>query len=83
MKKKKLKAKNKRHSDEPVGKLTLVDDFLPSPEELFPKEKVVKVTIALDASTIEFFKLQASKFSTKYQRMMREVLKGYASKYKP
>lgn len=67
--------------DEPIGRLTKVADFLPPPEELAASEKMLKVTIAIDSETIDFFKTQADKFSTKYQRMMREVLKGYARQY--
>lgn len=68
-------------SDEPVGRLRRVVDFLPPPSELLPKENPVKITLTIDNETVEFFKEFAKKNGTKYQRMMREVLKGYARKY--
>ncbi len=68
--------------DLPVGKLTEVENFLPPPHELvFPDLPTVKVTIALNRSSIDFFKEKAKKHGTKYQRMIREVLDRYASRY--
>lgn len=67
--------------DQPVGKLMRVADFLPPPEELIPDEEVIKITIAVDKETLQFFKGAAAKTGAKYQRMIREVLKGYAKKY--
>ena len=68
--------------DMPVGELTRIADFLPSPEELLPREEAVKITLSVDAETLQFFKAVAKGTGTKYQRMMREVLKGYAKRYK-
>jgi hypothetical protein len=70
-----------RPGDEPVGKLMKVADFLPPPNELLPQEETVKITLLIDSATANFFKKVAKKNGTKYQRMMREVLKGYAKKY--
>jgi hypothetical protein len=39
-----------KYADEPMGKLKVVDDFLPPPEQLVLKEDYVKVTIALKKS---------------------------------
>lgn len=36
-----------RYTDEPMGKLRVVKDFLPAPDKLILKEENVKVTIAL------------------------------------
>ena len=74
--------KKKIETDKPVGKLTRIPDFLPPPSELAPKEETVKVTLSVDKGTLIFFRSAAKDTGTKYQRMMREVLKGYASKYK-
>lgn len=81
MRKKTTKPQKPRKSDKPAGKLNRIADFLPPPEELLPQEKVTKITITLDIETIAFFKATAKKHGTKYQRMMREVLRGYAQKY--
>ncbi len=79
--KKKTNRDKDQYKDKPVGKLSLVSDFLPPPERLLPQEETVKITIALDEKTLRFFKLSAGKIGLKYQRMIREVLKGYARKY--
>lgn len=68
-------------SDMPIGKLTRVKDFLPSPSELAVSEKTKKVTISLSKKSIDFFKRQARLHHTKYQRMMREVIDKYAMQY--
>ncbi|MFH1593858.1 MAG: CopG family transcriptional regulator [Candidatus Omnitrophota bacterium] len=65
----------------PIGKLERIGDFLPSPENLAVPENTVKVTLNLSESTIEFFKKQAKKYHTKYQKMVRALLDRYAEKY--
>ena len=50
---------------ESLGKVELVADMLPSPEELAFKEDSVKVTISLSKSSVEFFKREAKK--TRYK----------------
>lgn len=67
----------------PVGKLTRVKDDLPSPAELAVAEETVKITIGLNRGSVEFFKREAEKHHTKYQRMIRELLDHYASRYQP
>jgi len=67
-----------RYTDEPLGKLKVIPDFLPSPEELAFREEGVKVTIALSKRSIEFFKQEAAKHGTQYQRMIRRLLDTYA-----
>lgn len=65
----------------PVGFLTEVGDALPGPEELVMPENTVKVTLNLNESSVKFFKRQASKHHTKYQKMIRHLLDKYAEKY--
>lgn len=36
-----------KYSDEKIGKVEIIDDFLPKPEELIVKEDNVKVTLNL------------------------------------
>ena len=67
--------------DMPIGKLTRVPDFLPSPEELAMARESIKITISLNKGSVEFFKRQAVKHRTKYQRMIRELLDRYALRY--
>lgn len=65
----------------PVGKLKRVRDFLPPPGDLVMPEETIKVTISLNRSSVEFFKRQAERYHTKYQKMIRELLDHYASRY--
>ncbi len=73
--------KHKKNNDIPVGKIKVVADFLPPPDQLIPVKETVKVTLALDKDSLMFFKKSAAKQGVKYQRMIREVLSGYARKY--
>lgn len=75
------KKTSKRKSDEPIGNLKKISDFLPPPDKLIASEDKRKITLVLDDATVESFKAMASENGIKYQRMMREVLKGYAKKY--
>ncbi len=68
-----------KYTDEPVGNVKVVSDFLPSPEELALKDETVKVTIALSKASVEFFKKEARKNKTQYQRMIRRLLDEYAA----
>ena len=47
--------KKTKYSDEKIGKVKVVKDFLPKPEHLILKEDTVKVTLNLSKSSIEFF----------------------------
>ena len=67
-----------KYSDEPLGDLKVVPDFLPPPEDLVFREEGVKVTIALSKRSVEFFKNEARKHGTQYQRMIRRLLDAYA-----
>jgi hypothetical protein len=67
-----------RYTDEPLGELKVIPDFLPSPEQLVFREEGVKVTISLSKRSVEFFKREAEKHGTQYQRMIRRLLDAYA-----
>jgi len=67
-----------KYADEPIGKTKVVADFLPSPEDLVFREDGVKVTLALSKRSVEFFKREAVKNNTQYQRMIRRLLDVYA-----
>lgn len=68
-----------KYSDEPMGKTKVTPDFLPSPEELALKDETVKITISLSKVSVEFFKKEAKKYNTQYQKMIRRLLDEYAS----
>ena len=67
-----------RYTNEPLGDLEVVPDFLPRPEDLVFRDEGVKVTIALSKRSVEFFKNEALKHNTQYQRMIRRLLDSYA-----
>lgn len=66
-----------RYTDEPLGKLRVVPDFLPPPKDLVLRDEGVKVTISLSKRSVEFFKRQARRHNTQYQRMIRRLLDAY------
>ena len=70
---------NVKYRNEPLGELKIVRDFLPRPEDLiFQDDEWVKVTIALSKRSVEFFKGEAQRHHTQYQRMIRRLLDAYA-----
>lgn len=70
-----------KYTDERLGRLEVVEDFLPPPDQLVLKEDGVKVTISLSKRSVEFFKAQAARSRVPYQKMIRSLLDGYASRY--
>lgn len=72
-----------KYTDEPLGKTQVVTDFLPSPSELAFREEGVKVTLALSKKSIDFFKTEATKHHTQYQRMIRRLLDSYVDALTP
>ncbi len=70
-----------KYTDEPMGKLKVIKDFLPPPEELVFKEEPVKVTMVLSKSSVQFFKKTARKYHAPYQKIIRSLLDTYAAHY--
>jgi predicted DNA binding CopG/RHH family protein len=68
-----------KYTDEPIGRVRVIPDFLPSPKELALKEDTVKVTISLSKASVNFFKEEAKKYNTQYQKMIRRLLDEYAA----
>lgn len=66
------------YKNEPMGKVRVVADFLPTPKQLAFREENVKVTIALSKTSLDFFKEQAGLHQTAYQKMIRNLLDAYA-----
>ena len=72
-------SKKIKYSDEKIGELKLVPDFLPSPEELVLKQQNTKITISLSSESIAYFKDAAKKHHTPYQKIIRELLDEYVT----
>ena len=71
-----------KYTNEPLGNVRVVKDFLPSPEQLAFREEKVKVTISLSRTSLNFFKSQAQRHRTPYQKMIRNLLDAYAVQHK-
>ena len=69
-----------KYTNEPI-EAKVITDFLPPPEELAFREEGVKVTIALSKKSVDFFKSEASKHHTQYQRMIRKLIDTYVETY--
>lgn len=69
------------YTDEPIGKIKIIKDFLPTPQELASKDDTVKITLALTRSTVEYFKKIAKAHDTQYQKMIRRLLDEYTTKH--
>ena len=76
-----MKKRKAKYTDEHIGKIKIVDDFLPKPKDLVLKEETAKITLSLTKSSVDFFKSEAQKFDTNYQTMIRVLLDKYASHY--
>jgi len=80
-KERKFMNKTIKYTDEPIGDIKIIEDFLPSPKDLVMKDENVKVTISLTKESIDFFKAEAKKHHTQYQKMIRNLLDVYASNH--
>lgn len=71
-----------KYTDEPIGNVRVIADFLPSPEELALKNQNTKVTISLSSESVEYFKSEAEKHDMQYQKMIRQLLDEYVAHQK-
>ena len=70
-----------KYTDEAIGNPKVVADFLPAPEDLVFRDEGVKITLAVSKRSVDFFKREAAKHNTQYQRMIRRLLDAYAERY--
>lgn len=70
-----------KYTDEQIGDIEIIKDFLPPPDDLIFKEKTVKVTLNLKKSSIDFFKEKAKTNNGQYQLLIRSLLDYYVSRY--
>jgi predicted DNA binding CopG/RHH family protein len=69
------------YTNKRLGRIGVVEDFLPPPDKLVLKDEGVKVTISLSKRSVEFFKAHAARSKVPYQRMIRNLLDDYANRY--
>ena len=70
-----------KYTNEQIGEPRVIKDFLPSPSELAFRDEDVKITITLSKRSVDFFKSEAAKADTQYQRMIRRLLDAYVEAY--
>ncbi len=63
-----------------MNDVKILEDFLPSPEQLAFRDKTIKVTISLSKSSVDYFKKAAKSYNTQYQKMIRRLLDEYVSR---
>jgi predicted DNA binding CopG/RHH family protein len=63
-----------------IGRIRVIEDFLPPPDNLVLREDNVKVTLSLSRRSLDFFKREARKRRVPYQRMIRALVDTYAEK---
>jgi hypothetical protein len=63
-----------------IGRVRVVDDFLPGPDALVARENNVKVTLSLSRRSVDYFKRAAKTQRVPYQRMIRALVDAYAEK---
>ena len=66
------------YTDEPMELGEVVEDFLPSPEELIAKKNKINVTLELTEETIRFLKAEAAKQKISYQEIISVLVNQYA-----
>ena len=70
-----------KYTDEPLGKLKVIKDFLPPPGKILFREEPIKVTMVLSKSSVKFFKKTARKQHAPYQKLIRTLLDTYVAQY--
>jgi predicted DNA binding CopG/RHH family protein len=75
-----MSKKTVRYTAGEIGKVKVVKDFLPPPDQLVLREENVKVTLSLSRRSLEFFKREAGKRRVPYQRMIRALVDAYAER---
>jgi len=63
-----------------IGRVRVIEDFLPQPANLVAREDNVKVTLSLSRRSLDFFKREARKRRVPYQRMIRALVDAYAER---
>jgi predicted DNA binding CopG/RHH family protein len=74
------RTKTVRYTAEEIGRVRPIEDFLPAPTDLVPREENVKVTLSLSRRSLDFFKREAKKRRVPYQRMIRALVDTYAER---
>ncbi len=69
-----------RYTKGEIGRVRVIEDFLPAPDDLVLRDDNVKVTLSLSRRSVDFFKRAAKARRVPYQRMIRAFVDQYAEK---
>jgi predicted DNA binding CopG/RHH family protein len=75
-----MSSRTVKHTAGEIGRVRVVEDFLPAPADLLLREDNVKVTLSLSRRSLDFFKREARKHRVPYQRMIRALVDTYAER---
>jgi predicted DNA binding CopG/RHH family protein len=75
-----MSSRTVRYTAGEIGRVRVIEDFLPPPADLVPREDNVKVTLSLSRRSLDFFKREARKRRVPYQRMIRALVDVYAER---
>jgi hypothetical protein len=67
-----------KHTNEPIGRVKVLEDFLPPPGALVPRDETSKVAIAWSRRGVAFFRREARVHKRQDHRMIRALLDCYA-----
>ena len=75
-----MSSKAVKYTTGEIGRVRVVEDFLPSPDDLVARDDTVKVTLQLSRRSVDYFKRAAKTRRVPYQRMIRALVDQYAEK---
>jgi predicted DNA binding CopG/RHH family protein len=75
-----MSSRTVRYTAGEIGRVRVIEDFLPPPAALVPREDNVKVTLSLSRRSLDFFKREARKRRVPYQRMIRALVETYTER---
>jgi hypothetical protein len=75
-----MSSKTVKYTVGEIGRVRMIDDFLPSPDALVAREDNIKVTLGLSRRSVDFFKRAAKERRVPYQRMIRALVDAYAER---
>jgi|SRR6185437_14009617 len=76
-----MRSRAAKYTSGEIGRLNVIGDFLPVPDDLVPREDDVKVTLSLSRRSLDFFKREAKRHRVSHQRMIRSLLDAYAEQH--
>jgi len=75
-----MSSKTVKYTAGEIGRFRIIEDFLPRPDQLVPRDDRVKVTLSLSKRSLDYFKREAKKRRVPYQRMIRSLVDMYADR---